>query len=124
MNFKSWLLESVIEHNMPRSKFDDPRNRLSWLSVDGSFFPVTGDHGDYAEKHGVEFGANDLLALGWLRVVGLSGSTLYVGNDAGFVPKPKQVSALRDFAISTGRLKRIIFDNGRSKTGKVLWQEE
>jgi hypothetical protein len=114
-----------IEHSMPKSKgFDDPKNALAWLNPNGTFFPVSGDHGWYAERHGVEGGGDTLLDAGWLRVAGHSGGTMYVGNPSGFAPRGRQLSALKDFAISTGRIKRIIFDNGKSRTGTVLWQSD
>jgi hypothetical protein len=114
-----------IEHSMPKSKgFDDPKNSLAWLNPSGTFFPVSGDHGWYAERHGVDGGGDTLLDAGWLRVVGHSGSTMYVGNPSGFTPRGRQLSALKDFAISTDRIKRIIFDNGKSRSGAVLWQSD
>ena len=114
-----------IEHTMPKSKsFDDPKNSLAWLSPTGTFFPVSGDHGEYARAHGVEGGGDDLLDAGWVRVAGHSGDALFVGNPSGFAPKGRQLSSLKDFAISTGRLKRIVFDNGKSRIGRVLWQSD
>ena len=114
-----------IQHSMKKSRgYDDPANKQAWLNLSGTFYPVSGDHGEFAASHGVEGGGEDLLDAGWLRVAGVGGDTLFVGNSSGKPPKQSQVSALRDFAISTGNVSRVVFDDGRSRRGRVLWQRE
>lgn len=118
----SWAED--IEHTMKRSKgFDDPANKQAWLNPSGVFYPVSGDHGEFAKSHGVDGGGDDLLDAGWLRVAGVDSDTLYAGNSSGFLPKRPQLLALKDFAISIGK-KRVLFDDGKARRGRTIWQSD
>ena len=121
--------------SMPKGKPDDPRNTTSWLNTSGDFHPIDrvkspmdrlnspsgfNTHDDWARKYGAEGGERELERSGWVRVTH-GGKTLYANNDSGIPPKPKQIAALRDFAISHGTFDEVVFDPGGGRKAKVLW---
>lgn len=120
---------------MPKARFDDPRNKTSWLSTSGDFHPIDrvkspmdrlkspvgfNTHDDWAKKHGAS-GESELEGKGWIRVTH-GGRTLYANNDSGIPPKPHQIKALKDHAIASGQFDEVVFDSGSGRKPRVLWR--
>jgi hypothetical protein len=116
---------------MPKSKYDDARNKTSWLSPSGDFHPVDrskdigssgggNTHDDWALAHGVSGGEASLHDDGWIRVTN-SGRTLHLSTYPGFTLSQKQASSAKDFAIASGLFDEVVFDTGLAGKKKTVW---
>lgn len=120
-----------LGNSMPKSKYDDARNKTSWLSPSGDFHPVDrskdigssgggNTHDDWALAHGVSGGEASLHDDGWIRVTN-SGRTLHLSTYPGFTLSQKQESSAKDFAIASGLFDEVVFDTGLAGKKKTVW---
>jgi hypothetical protein len=124
-------------NTMPKAKYDDPRNKESWLSTGGDFHPFDrakepadrlkspigfNTHDFWAKKHGVDGGEPELLGKGWMRVTA-SGRTLYLSNSSGNPPTDRQRKVAIDHAIATDKYDDIVFDAGYGKQPRTIWSK-
>jgi hypothetical protein len=120
-----------LGNSMPKSKYDDARNKTSWLSPSGDFHPVDrskdigssgggNTHDDWALAHGVSGGEASLHDDGWIRVTN-SGRTLHLSTYPGFTLSQKQASSAKDFAIASGLFDEVVFDTGLAGKKKTVW---
>jgi hypothetical protein len=117
-------------HSMPKSSYDDPKNKTSWMSPSGDFYPVDrskdiggsrggNTHEDWALANGVSGGEASLLEDGWIKVSN-SGKTLYLKSLPGKSPSTKQLSSAKDFAIASNSFDDVVSDSFPGKQ-KTLW---
>jgi hypothetical protein len=117
-------------HSMPKSSYDDPKNKTSWMSPSGDFYPVDrskdigasgggNTHEGWARAHGVSGGEDSLLDNGWLKVTN-SGKTLYLKSFPGKSPSHKQLSSAKDFAVASNSFDDVVSDSFPGKQ-KTLW---
>lgn len=122
---------------MPRGNVGDRENSTSWLSPDGTFYPVPRvkppalrlkspygftTHDEWASLHGHEGGEDDLLAAGWARVTkGVSDNHLYA-NTHGRPLSSRQKKSLEDQAMIVGN-DSVIHDPGGLSSGRTIWSK-
>lgn len=97
-----------------------------WLDKTGKFysFPSGQTHEDFAEKRVSAppgLASEELLKLGWLRVVPYGRDSLSAEARAGMKPNTSQFRELRDMAIEWG-MDKIVLDNVTSF--KVIWSDD
>jgi hypothetical protein len=119
---------ATVNKGVKPSKVSDVKNKKSWLSPIGEFFPVKPNetHNDWAKNNTSASHQNGLYASGWARVVsepGLLGITTSLGE-----PNPRQVASLKDFALITKDdlsvpYTEIVWDQDAPPYGgKTLWE--
>lgn len=128
---------------MPRGKVGDPANSTSWLSPDGTFFPVPRStppkfrtkvprgfmtHDEWASLHGHEDGEDGLLKAGWARVA-KSGQDIYAQTIGGSLTG-RQKKSLEDQSIMTDA-DSVVHDSapsmaergGKENKYKTIWSK-
>lgn len=119
--------------SMPKARYDDPRNKESWLSTSGDFHPVDrvkapmdrlkspsgfNTHDAWARKYGVEGGEKELVGKGWMRVTA-AGKTLYINSEK--TPTERQKKAAIDHALAMGTFEDVVYDPGPGGKQKTIW---
>lgn len=128
---------------MPRGKVGDPASSTSWLSPDGTFFPVPRatppafrpkvprgfmTHDEWASLHGHEDGEDGLLKAGWARVA-KSGNDIYAQTVGGSLT-PRQKKSLEDQSLMTD-VDSVVHDSapsmaergGKENKYKTIWSK-
>ena len=100
--------------------FDDEmgdKRAYSWLKPDGTFLPVKYSHG--SDAYNIRFRSfknkNDFIPrddhimelweLGWQRITNSNWMKIIYSHNEKMPPNPKQLKALKDFAIEIGEIK-------------------
>lgn len=128
---------------MPRGSVGDPANGTSWLSPDGTFYPVPRatppafrpkhpsgfmTHDAWASLNGHEGGEDGLLKAGWARVA-RSGNEI-LAQTVGRPLTPRQKKSLEDQSMMTG-VDEVIHDSapsmadrgGQESKYKTIWSK-